>query len=184
MQIIDLGFHGEARVWLEETLFLSYPALDLIEKDIKIGLRKELESSKTAILEVLFYASPRFFYGLLGVEFVPNNTGKLSIQLKVSTENENLYTNSIAKEVDTVRVGLPEEYAQSVIDGIMDSLTEANIELFGSGLIQIEQAAHAEISSSNKTFRNIAATAIQLLLLDRTNSEKEETAEVVKNYIH
>lgn len=185
MQTINLDFHSRARVWLKDKPRIIYPALDIITldmitKDIQTGLAYKPGRRQTA-LEIIIPVGPRVCYGLLGAEFIPNNFGKLSVEVRVSTENESIFPSSIADEFDTVKIGLPEEYSQSVIDGIVNSLNNQIIQTLGSGVIKIEQAAHGEISSSKKMFRNIAATVIQLLLLDQV-SPQEEVTEIVKTY--
>lgn len=185
MQTINLDFHSRARVWLKDKPRIIYPALDIITldmitKDMQTGLAYKPDRRQTA-LEIIIPVGPRVCYGLLGAEFIPNNFGKLSVEVRVSTENESIFPSSIADEFDTVKIGLPEEYSQSVIDGIVNSLNNQIIQTLGSGVIKIEQAAHGEISSSKKMFRNIAATVIQLLLLDQV-SPQEEVTEIVKTY--
>jgi hypothetical protein len=182
MQTIDLGFHSQARVWLKDSLPFIYPALDIISQDIQTGLACKSETRQAA-LEIFIPVGPRVCYGLLGAKFIPNPSGKLSVEVRVSTENESIFSSSMAAQVDTVKIGLPEEYSQSVMEGIVNSLTNDAklIETLGSGVIAIEQAAYGEISSSKKMFRNIAATVIQLRLLDQASCQDEVT-KIVKTH--
>lgn len=182
MQTIDLGFHSQARVWLKDSLPFIYPALDIISQDIQTGLACKSETRQAA-LEIFIPVGPRVCYGLLGAKFIPNPSGKLSVEVRVSTENESIFSSSMAAKVDTVKIGLPEEYSQSVMEGIVNSLIDDAklIETLGSGVIAIEQAAYGEISSSKKMFRNIAATVIQLLLLDQASCQDEVT-KIVKTH--
>jgi hypothetical protein len=156
--------------------------LDIISQDIQTGLACKSETRQAA-LEIFIPVGPRVCYGLLGAKFIPNPSGKLSVEVRVSTENESIFSSSMAAQVDTVKIGLPEEYSQSVMEGIVNSLTNDAklIETLGSGVIAIEQAAYGEISSSKKMFRNIAATVIQLLLLDQASCQDEVT-KIVKTH--
>ena len=178
MQTINLDFHGQARVWIKDSPSIIYPALDIITREIKGGLARK-SGIRQAALELIIPVGPRVCYGLLGVQFIPNDSRKLSVEVRVSTENESIFKNSMAAQVDTVRIGLPREYSQSAIDGIVSSLSHQIIETLGSGVIRLEQAAHGEISSSGKFFRNIAASVMRLLLLDQV-SPQEEVTEIVK----
>lgn len=182
MQTIDLGFHSQARVWLKDSLpIIIYPALNIITQDIQTGLTCK-SGTRQAALEIFIPVGPRVCYGLLGAKFIPNDSGRLSVEVRVSTENESIFSSSMAATVDTVKIGLPEEYSQSVIEGIVNSLTNPKmIEILGSGVIGIEQAAHGELSSSKKMFRNIAATLTRLLLLEQS-SHQDEVTEIVKTY--
>jgi hypothetical protein len=178
MQTINLDFHSQARVWIKDSPSIIYPVLDIITQEIKGSLVRK-SGTRQATLELIIPVGPRVCYGLLGVQFIPNDSGKLSVEVRVSTENESIFKNSMAAQVDTVRIGLPREYSQSVIEGIISSLNQRTIEILGSGVIRLEQAAHGEISSSKKFFRNIAASVMQLLLLDQVNPQ-EEVTEIVK----
>jgi len=179
---INLDLHGQACVWLQDSPeILYYPALDIINKDLKTGLVQKLKARKQAVLEIMIPVGPRVCYGLLGAQFIPNDSDKLSLEVRVSTEEESIFESSIAAQVDTVRIGLPEEYSQSVIDGIVASRDYEMIKTLGSGVILVDKAAHGEINSSKKFFRNIAATVIQLLLLKKA-STKSEVTDIVKNY--
>ncbi len=180
MQNIDFDLHSKARVWITDNPSIIYPALDIVTQNIKSGLDYKSAPRKAA-LEINIPVGPRSCYGLLGAKFIPNNSGNLSLEIAVSTDSEAIFTDSLAAQIDTVRIGLPIEYCLSVIEGIFNSLTDENIEIIGSGIIVFEQAAHGEISSSNKIFRNIASTVILLLLLDNAYHQQQVT-EIVKTY--
>lgn len=180
MQNINLGFHSKARVWIKDSPSIIYPSLDILTKEIQTGLSCKL-GTRRAALEIIIPVGPRVCYGLLGAEFIPNNSGNLSVEIRVSTDSESIFKNSIAAQFDAVRFGLPMEYSQSVIEGISNSLNNQVIEIIGSGVIRFDRAAHGEISSSKKFFRNIASIVMQLLLLDE-NNQQEEITEIVKTY--
>ena len=180
MQNIDFDLHSKARVWITDNPSIIYPALDIVTQDIKSGLKCKSAPRKAA-LEINIPVGPRSCYGLLGAKFIPNNSGNLSLEIAVSTDSESIFTDALAAQIDTVRIGLPMEYCQSVIEGIINSLTPENMEILGSGIIVFAQAAHGEISSSNQIFRNIAATVILLLLLDNACHQQQVT-EILKTY--
>jgi hypothetical protein len=179
MQTIKLDRHVQARVWIDENPRAIYPATEIISKNIANGLTKK-NKNKRGSVEILIPVGARFFYGFLGAEFLPNDSGSFGIELLVSTEHENIYAESIASEFDQIRLGLPSEYSQSVLDGAIESLAEKKLGEFGSGMLRFDQAAHSQIGSSNKFFRHIARTVVQLLMIDR--SRKEEISEIVKRY--
>jgi len=184
MQNITLDFHIQARVWLQEHPQIIYSATDLIEREVGSGLEKKA-GDKRAALEILIPVGPRFLYGLLGAKFIPNDSGKIVVQILVSTTEEADYKKSIASEqhLDTVRVGLPREYSNSVIEGALQALNPQSCTELGSGILRFDQAAWGEIGSSNKIFRQIAATVVQLLAL---NSDKNQTqlTEIIKAYTY
>ncbi|MFP5269071.1 hypothetical protein [Coleofasciculus sp.] len=179
MQTIKLDRHVQARVWIDENPRAIYPATEIISKNIANGLTKK-NKNKRGSVEILIPVGARFFYGFLGAEFIPNDSDSFGIEILVSTEHENIYAESIASEFDQIRLGLPSEYSQSVLDGAIESLAEKKLGEFGSGMLRFDQAAHSQIGSSNKFFRHIARTVVQLLMIDR--SRKEEISEIVKTY--
>ena len=181
MQTIKLDRHAQARVWIDENPRAIYPATEIISKNIANGLtKKNKNKNKRGSIEIIIPVGARFFYGFLGAEFIPNDSGSFGIELLVSTEHENIYAESIASEFDQIRLGLPSEYSQSVLAGAIESLAEKKLGEFGSGILRFDQAAHSQIGSSNKFFRHIARTVVQLLMIDR--SRKEEISEIVKTY--
>ena len=117
----------------------------------------------------------------MGAEFIPNDSGSFGIELLVSTEHENIYAESIASEFDQIRLGLPSEYTKSVLDGATESLTEKKLGELGSGILRFDKAAHSHIGSSNKFFRHISRTVVELLMIDRSRNN-EEISEIVKTY--
>jgi len=179
MQTIKLDRHVQARVWIDENPRAIYPATEIISNNIANGLTKK-NKNKRGSIEILIPVGARFFYGFLGAEFLPNDSGHFGIELLVSTEHENIYAESIASEFDQIRLGLPSEYSQSVLDGAIESLAEKKLGELGSGILRFDQAAHSQIGSSNKFFRHIARTIVQLLMID--GSGKEEISEIVKTY--
>ncbi len=180
MQDINLDFHSKARVWLKDSPAIIYPALEVITKNVRTGLTCK-SVTRQATLEIIIPVSPRVCYGLLGAVFIPNKSGNLSVEIRVSTDSESILNNSIAAQFDTVRVGLPMEYSQSIIEEIFNSLNNQVIDFFGSGVIRFDKAAHGEISSSKKIFRSVAAIVMQLLLLEQV-SPPEEVTKIVKTY--
>lgn len=172
---IILDRHAVAKVWLEELPLAIYSADYLITEVIDKNLKNNSVTRKAA-LEIIVPVGPKSLYGLLGAEFEPNDSGHLVLEVLVSTDNEPIYTKSLANDLDLVKVGLPSEYKESVVDGILDHLKNNQIShQLGSGILKIDRAAHGEINSSNKFFRQIAITLIQLLMLEGAISDTEVT---------
>lgn len=178
MQTIDLGYNSKARVWLNDSPAILYPIIEVITQDIETELTCQSEHKQAAI-EMMIAANPRICYGLLGAKFIPNQIGKLSLEILVSTEQEAIFEQSLANSFDTVRIGCPKEYTQSIINGALHSLNAQLVETLGSGVICFDVAAHGEISSSNKLFHHLASILVNLLLLNRVSNEKE-IAELLK----
>ena len=180
MQDIKLDFHRQARVWIEDRPQAIYPASETLTKNL--GSKLTINSrKKRGSLEILIPVGAKFFYGLLGAEFIPNDSGIFSLEVLVSTNHEKIYEQSIASKLDQIRVGLPSEYSESVIDAVIKFLDKERLTRFGSGVLRFEQAAHSEIGSSNKFFRHIATTVVQLLVADHANNAQEVTKIVTRS---
>jgi hypothetical protein len=180
MQNIKLDHHVQAHVWIDERQQIICPRTETISKELAKGLTKK-SPNKRGGLEILMPAGARFFYGLLGAEFIPNDSGSFLLEVLIATNQENIYEQSIASKLDQVRVGLPSEYSQSVIEGAIESLNETTLARFGSGVLTFDQAAHGKVGSSNIFFRHIATTVIQLLMIERSSNTQEVT-QIVKTY--
>ena len=74
------------------------------------------------------------------------------MQLSVSNAQGALYKASLAGKMDDVYVGLPEEYANSVFEGIIESKV---INDLGGGNLRITQSAHGRIGSSPWLFKKL-----------------------------
>ena len=180
MQKIELDFHSKAYIWMDSNPGIIYSASEVLTKEVCTDLPRKSDR-KQAALEILIPVGARFLYGLLGAEFIPNDSGKFSLEVLLSTNNASIFQQSIASELDLVRVGLPREYSQSVVEGALQSLNNKSLETLGCGVLQFNQAAHGEIGSSNKFFCQIAGTVVQLLTLNPVEDEKA-LAEIVKAY--
>ena len=181
MQDIELGFHRKARVWIYDKPQILYPAIETVSLDIERSLSRNSQKEKTGALEILIPVGGRFFYGLLGAEFIPNDSGNFTVEVLISTDQERIYKQSIASKLDQIRVGLPSEYSQSVINGITEPLNKETLRKLGSGLLRFNQGAYSNVGSSNKIFRHIATTVVQLLMVQRGSNDQEVT-KIVKDY--
>jgi hypothetical protein len=99
-------------------------------------------------------------YGLLGGEFVPEDTRLFRLQVVVSSDKGRRFDSSLAGSIDEVRFGLPREYSEAVQDGVTSA--RANL-LLGSGLLRFDCAAHGKVGSSPNLFRLLAKVIVRLL---------------------
>lgn len=152
MRTFDLGKYRKARVWwnqLPEATFLLNEVTTLIVPACNLAVCGAFE----AAIELCVPVGPRVKYGLLGARFEATQTGKLIIKTGSSSSKGSLLDDNLAMRGDIVRVGLPSEYLKGVSKGV----TLANTELvkLGAGVLTINCAAHAEISSSEAIFTQI-----------------------------
>jgi hypothetical protein len=178
MQQINSEFNGKARIWKESFPNLIYPTVNIVEKVVRTNLEAVFERKQVAI-EILIPVGGRFLYGFLGVVFKPDCSGKLLLQVPVSTDTEKIFEDSIAAHLDQVRLGLPNEYVQSVIDSALFHLDKyKSVEILGSGTLCFEPAAHGELSSSKRFFWDITGVLVQLLVFNRVDTDHNSDAQI------
>jgi len=111
----------------------------------------------------------RAVYGLLGASFTPDNVEKLVVQLAISANTEKQVDWSLAASIDEVYAGMPLEYADSVLDGVVGAE-----EILGSGVLRFESAAHGVVGSSPRIFRQLARDVVRLLSYKVESLSEEE----------
>lgn len=154
---LNLSHHRKARIWLGELPDLSYPVLEVLERqqDAKVSTIAEI---RYAAVEMFAPKGVRALYGLLGAKFTPDNLERLLVQVAFCEDTTKQVEWSLAAKVDKIYVGLTCEYAPSVLDGALRAA-----ETLGSGVLRFECAAHGAVGSSPKIFRQLATLAVQLL---------------------
>jgi hypothetical protein len=106
MRTLEFEKHLRARVWIGELPDAAYPSGKSFCRAIAAG-RESQNGLRLAAVEVLVPLGPRSMYGLLGGEWKPTTTGQFSVDVHISSANERLFADSLAMNVDDVRVGLP-----------------------------------------------------------------------------
>lgn len=129
-----------------------------------------------AAVEMIIPSAGRALYGLLGAKFVSDRSGELLVKLAVSENVEAEIDWSLASSIDKVCAGLPVEYADSVLDGVIHSG-----KILGSGVLFFNCAAHGEIGSSPQMFRQLALRVVRLIASAsmRKSFSEEELAELL-----
>jgi len=76
---------------------------------------------------------------------------------------------ALAARIDEVYPGMPLEYANSVLEGVLGAE-----EILGSGVLRFETAAHGIVSSSRRMFRQLALDLVHLLSYKVESLSEEE----------
>jgi hypothetical protein len=110
-------------------------------------------------------------YGLLGGRWQSENGSQVSVEVSVSTSNERLFPDSLASGTDEVRVGLPSEYIEGVLDGLDLARGETTL---AAGKLSIDCAAHGAVGPSNGIYKHLAAVLVKLFnTVDAQPSDEE-----------
>ena len=117
-------------------------------------------------IELAIHTGGRICYGMLEADIQPNERADMiSVSLDVTSKNSERYTESLMGEVNSVYKGLPEEYAEAIINSI-DSVI-SNSEFFPQCRISFENAANCEVGSSPYIFGCIAEVMMLILASDQ-----------------
>ena len=83
-----------------------------------------------------------------------------------------MFKDSIASKLDDVRVGLPLDYAESVMAGVSKTLQESRI--FPATEIQFKRAAHGRAGSDKATFRELGRLLTKLMIVENLPATEAE----------
>ncbi|MDQ2886972.1 MAG: hypothetical protein M3Y39_12925 [Chloroflexota bacterium] len=158
MKLLTWGY-SKARIWLAELPDWKYEAVEMVERE---QMAKEGEGTELscAAVELFLPVGPRAYYGGLGAILVPESTGKLHVRVTVSSDKGQRFEEALTGTLDTVYKGLPREYGQGILEGIMQF---NEVQTLGSGMLSFSYAVHGEISSSVWFFQLISRVVIRML---------------------
>ncbi len=170
---LNLNRHRQARIWLGELPDLIDPAAKFVEHSLERSASGNTQGQRAAV-EMIVPSAGRALYGLLGSEFVSDRSGQLLVKMAVSENVESEIDWSLASSIDKVCAGLPVEYADSVLDGVVNAG-----EILGSGVLLFNCAAHGAVGSSPHMFRQLALFVVRLIASVGESLSEEELAALV-----
>lgn len=174
MITLNLKRDRKVRIWLRELPEeLSYAPTQTIEPTLEAKSKIPIGATKAAV-EMLVPSAGRALYGLLGAQFVSDRSGQLIVKVALCEQTEKEVNWSLAAGIDRVMVGLPGEYASRILDGAVGAG-----EILGSGVLSFNCAAHGEIGSSPRIFRQLASIVVRLLASQEEALSEEELVALV-----
>lgn len=117
--------------------------------------------------------------GMIGIQFVPGTLRQLQVEVGYSGIPGELYTNALAANLDEVRIGLPQEYASTV----MESLVLRCQHRLPPGVLRIVDAAHGLVGSSPSVFDRLTTAAMELARLDATFMQDDDIARTLRSIL-
>jgi hypothetical protein len=114
-------------------------------------------------------------YALLGGEWKPSVGSDLSVDITIADASGRgrPYEDSLANNLDEVRVGLPHEFAAAVLDGFKLAACE-----LPSGKLTVNCAAHGNASSCYSIFKHLAVVLVKLLSISDESPSREKLIEL------
>lgn len=170
LRTLQLTPLAKARVWFGETLTSGFVTEGVITRTTGAAGKKNAGGPSRSVVvgvEALLPRGARAEYGLLGLEFLPDDLVRLQIEVPSSGMAGISWPDALAGKLDEVRLGLPKEYASAVLD-TLSSAVEGRLP---SGTLRIVEAAHGLVGSSPSFFGKLTRAGLELALL----SESEVT---------
>lgn len=158
---------NKTRVWWREFPDWSYERGDTIRLELDIqGLssREDAEACQGAI-EMFILRGSRILYGGLGAAFSPRKKGSLMVEIEMSQDQGQLWSDSLSSRTDTVFKGLPfYEYVTGICNGILNSKYKYRL---GAGTLKFAWATHGLVGSSPWMFHVLSDSLTGLLARER-----------------
>ncbi len=174
MRELHWGFR-KARIWLDELPNWTYAVVNTIERHQGVI---DFHSGERQLAAVeLFLPRGRALYGGLGGVFIPEDTHRLVVQVCISKNEGELYEESLARRVDEVYRGLPQEYVEGVFEGV---LQDDQTRLLGAGTLCFSCAVHGRIGSSLWIFQRLSRIIINLLLIKKDKVMEEDLMNILQ----
>lgn len=164
MKEISIGF-AKFRAWEGDRPNLEFSTKRVISAQIQTSRRGG--GRRIAMLEAYVPIGGMAKYGLLGGEFCPDESGALAIRIHLGDPSGAPFAEALAARVDDVRIGLPMEYGDAILDGIRRG--QMGPSALPSGLLTIDHAAHGMVGSSANHFSRVAEGLMMLLVAEVLN---------------
>jgi hypothetical protein len=161
MKALQLTKFAKARVHWQPRPALMFEAEGVLTGETTASGPPRLKGFVT--IEALVPRGARADYGLLGVAFDPGGAGHLRAAVRYCSADGVRWTESLATSIDDVRIGLPKEYSDASLEGILSGLRQPP-----PGSLSIAEAAHGLVGSSAAFFRRLGCVAGQLVFLDES----------------
>lgn len=157
MKTIHLTPVAKARIWFGMAT-PGFSSSASVYSCVECDAHARLASSRVT-LEALVPRGAYAQYGLLGLMFGERPTKTLEVEVHYSGSNEVPWLESLARQVDDVRLGLPLEYANSVLT------TAASFALhrLPPGRLEAVESAHGIVGSSADIFRRLTLGILSLM---------------------
>jgi len=175
MRTLSWGFR-KAQIWLDELPTWDFHTLEVVEQSRDASNSRNYKEKKCAI-ELYAPIGAIAYYGALGVTFTPQGRGRITVLVPISEDNGPLLDASLAGKTDEVHIGLPQEYAENILDVFLNA---DSVQQLGAGTLRICSGAHGTIGSSPWFFGALSRILTKLLLLEDTSASDESLIDFIR----
>jgi hypothetical protein len=166
--LLELSHYRRAKVWLDEAPLAEFAPTSTVTSIIPP--EKVVDASRrTATVELYVPHGAKVSYALIGAELTNASCDGLEVKVLIKSEGYP-YELSLASQIDDVRIGLLEEYASAVVDGVAGVAKSSGVPRRAD--LQFRWAAYGMVGSSPWVFRKVSAMVVRLLTLSTAVSDE------------
>ncbi len=162
---LRVGKFGKACVWMNEAVGASFQGSDVARHSVLAGT---LVVSGHIAIEAMIPRGARSEYGLLGIAVVPNGHDKVQLAVPWLAPLGPQWRSPLVASSETAYVGLPKDYAQAVLGGLIGAV-EGNL---GPCLLNVLEAAHGLVGSSPNFMAKLAKAAVEIVVLKKPSDDQ------------
>lgn len=171
---------NKTRAWWGELPDWSYETGDSIRLELDMqGLSASGDSEiRYGAIEMFILRGSRVLYGGLGAVFSPQREGSLMVEIAMSQDQGQLWSDPLSGRTDTAYKGLPYyEYVIGICNGILYSKYKYRL---GAGTLRVAWATHGLVGSSPWVFHVLSDSLTGLLARERKGTISfEELKELI-----
>ncbi|WP_027624770.1 hypothetical protein [Clostridium lundense] len=173
IELDNLTGYKKGRLWINDLPVINYNVVELIEEKFKANTFEC--QGKSIALEI---ALPRNSsnYALLGATYIPDESGFLNVEVKISSLEDDEFKGNIASTVDKVICGIPKEYGEAILEYIRNNINDFKVP---SGKLVFEIGAHGLVGSSKAIFSLLAKVIIELVVYNLKDNEIASIKDIV-----
>jgi len=173
-----LSHSRKARIWISDL-----PEGVLLEPSSHVERRfssnTRLGDSRKIAIELFIPRGARFDCGLIGGEFVPNESNEF-VTTVCHSIGARVLADSLVDSLDEVKVGLPLDYADAVLEGIAAESTHSALP---TGHLRVGCAAYGRFGSSVFFFKLLGKILFRMMTDSAVPSYEKEWSGYVNKLI-
>jgi hypothetical protein len=166
---LKLSRFRRANIWLDEPPPAAFrPSSErvcVLKSKVKMRTLRNI-----AAVEISVAHGPMTSYALIGAELVDTKIEDLQVIVPFNSTGSP-FTTSLASKGDEVRLGLLDEYVDSVFTGVKTFASSAGLPTHMA--MRFAWAAHASIGSSRSIFETATGLLLNLLMMPHDVSRDE-----------
>jgi hypothetical protein len=166
LKSISIGRHGAGLLWIDEAMDVGFDPVGLEERHVKAGIGNS--HARMVAVEIYLPRGARAEYALLGMRYEPAPRDDLLVRVLIGETLGSTYDQSLAGQVDEVRLGLPADYVSSVLEATCNEADGC----LDPGVLLVDRAAHGLVGSNADLFERLARVLVGILIDPRFPEER------------